>query len=78
MTDRKKPGWAFWTTVVLAVVLAYPLSFGPACWLAHQTFAPQLRQMVNAHYAVVWPKFRRNAPKPMVRAATWYLDLWHD
>jgi hypothetical protein len=34
MTDRKKPGLAFWATVALAVVLAYPLSFGPACWLA--------------------------------------------
>ena len=29
-TDRKKPGVAFWTTVVVVVVLvAYPLSFGP-------------------------------------------------
>jgi len=33
-TDRKKPGVAFWTTVVLAVVLlGYPASFGPACWI---------------------------------------------
>jgi hypothetical protein len=32
MTDRKKPGLAFWTTVVAVVVLAYPLSMGPACW----------------------------------------------
>jgi hypothetical protein len=33
MTDRKKPGVAFWATVVVVVVLmAYPLSFGPACW----------------------------------------------
>jgi hypothetical protein len=34
MTDRKKPGAAFWAMVMLAAVLvAYPLSFGPACWL---------------------------------------------
>jgi hypothetical protein len=33
MTSRKKPGVAFWTTVkVVAVLVAYPLSFGPACW----------------------------------------------
>ena len=32
MTDRKKPGIAFWATVALVVVLAYPLSFGPWCW----------------------------------------------
>jgi hypothetical protein len=31
MTDRKKPGVAFWATVVVVVLLvAYPLSFGPA------------------------------------------------
>src|SRR5262245_35249764 len=30
---RKKPGVAFWATVVVVVVLvAYPLRFGPACW----------------------------------------------
>src|SRR5258707_1953968 len=29
MASRKKPGWAFWTTVVVVVVLAYPLSIGP-------------------------------------------------
>ena len=33
MTSRKKPGLAFWATVVAVVALVgYPLSFGPACW----------------------------------------------
>jgi hypothetical protein len=33
-SDRKKPGVAFWATVVLVVVLvAYPLSLGPVCWI---------------------------------------------
>jgi hypothetical protein len=33
--DRKKPGVAFWATVVIVVVLiGYPVSFGPACWLS--------------------------------------------
>lgn len=33
MTARKKPGVAFWATVVVVVALvAYPLRFGPACW----------------------------------------------
>lgn len=35
MTDRKKPGVACWASVVLVVVLlGYPLSFGPACWIS--------------------------------------------
>jgi hypothetical protein len=33
MTSRKKPGVAFWATVVVTVaLLAYPLSAGPWCW----------------------------------------------
>jgi hypothetical protein len=32
-SERKRPGLAFWVTVVLLIVLAYPLGFGPACWL---------------------------------------------
>ena len=35
MIDRKKPGVAFWTTVVVVMALvAYPVSFGPACWIS--------------------------------------------
>jgi hypothetical protein len=38
MTSRKKPGVAFWATVVVVVMLvAYPLSFGPACWYVART-----------------------------------------
>jgi hypothetical protein len=38
-TNRKKPGVAFWATVVLAVVLLYVASFGPACWISSRTNA---------------------------------------
>jgi hypothetical protein len=38
VTDRKKPGVAFWATVVVvALLVAYPLSFGPACWIASRS-----------------------------------------
>ena len=41
MTSRKQPGVAFWATVVVVVVLVvYPLSFGPACWLVSHDFLP--------------------------------------
>jgi hypothetical protein len=40
--ERKKPGVAFWVTVELVLVLvAYPLSFGPACWLYGMTSQPR-------------------------------------
>ncbi len=38
--SRKKLGVAFWATVaVVVVLLVYPLSFGPACWISSR--APQ-------------------------------------
>jgi len=38
MTDRKHPSVAFWITVALvAVLVGYPLSFGPACWISSHT-----------------------------------------
>jgi len=37
MTDRKTTGAGFWATVVMLVgLVAYPLSFGPACWLTER------------------------------------------
>ena len=56
MTSRRKPGVAFWATVVIAAGLVlYPLSFGPACWLA---FDGHLSQTVVAE-----------AYRPVIRAA---------
>ena|SRR5258708_4507642 len=37
MTDRKKTGVTYWATVLLvAVLVLYPLSFGPGCCLVDQ------------------------------------------
>lgn len=34
MTSPRKPAAGFWITVALvAVLVGYPLSFGPACWI---------------------------------------------
>jgi hypothetical protein len=54
---RKKPGWAFWTTVVVVVVLAlvvYTLSWGPACWLAAQPGASGT-ELPPAFRIFYWP-----------------------
>jgi hypothetical protein len=51
MTDelKRKPTAGFWITVVVVVVLVgYPLSFGPVCWIigrpgtSEQDFGPVL------------------------------------
>ena len=50
--DRKKTGMGFWITVVVLIVLVlYPLSFGPGCWIASRSFP------ARSHFfqAVFWP-----------------------
>ena len=38
MTSRRHTAAGFWITVALvAVLVGYPLSFGPACWINHAT-----------------------------------------
>ena len=39
MTSRKQPGVAFWAIVVVVLVLAYLVSFGPACWVSSHLIA---------------------------------------
>ena len=85
MTNRKKPGWAFWTTVALvAVMVAYPLSFGPACWwswhggmdidydrdYSSEDFEPRAP-------IVYWPLgwMAVNGPAPIGRSICWYATI---
>ena len=35
-SSRKKPGVAFWATVLVSLVMLYPISFGPTCWLCNR------------------------------------------
>ena len=54
MTDRKKPGVAFWATVVVVAVLlvAYPVAWGPWIWF-EMTQSPrdEVRAVGNAAFA---------------------------
>ncbi len=83
MTSRKKPGVAFWTTVVVVVVLlAYPLSFGPACWLAGEN-ETAMDAIPNAYYPILWlVKISRHEVRPGVfeqgtadHCIEWYATL---
>ena len=76
MTSRKKPGVTFWATVVVVVVLAYPLSLGPADWLLVNHHVPSwAKPAVHAFYApLMWVVF--NGPRPIRTAVLWYDGLW--
>jgi hypothetical protein len=51
MTDRKKPGVAFWATVVMVVALAYPLSLFPIRMLEKRGILPN---QDSAAGAMLW------------------------
>jgi len=34
---NRRERWAKWTAVGLVVMLAYPMGFGPACWVSSRT-----------------------------------------
>ncbi len=76
MTSRKYPSAAFWATVVVVVVLvAYPLSFGPALWLADR-FEKRPRPFA----VVYWPIGRMIARGPcgFVRLLNRYSSMFAD
>src|SRR5262245_19211887 len=68
--DRKKPGVAFWATVVVVVVLvASPVSWGPACWLARKNILPHW-VVTKGYVPVIWIYYY--GPKPVRRAVGWW------
>jgi hypothetical protein len=84
MTSRKKPGVAFWATVaVVAVLVGYPLSMGPACWwLAEASVKSNGGGMSYGHWSAIVPRVHRiywpfgriveDAPRSISRSVCWY------
>jgi hypothetical protein len=60
-SDRKKPGVAFWASVVVVVVLVYVGSFGPACWIASRTHTDD-GAFFSLAYRPMWWAMRRDVP----------------
>jgi len=82
--DRKYPTVAFWITVALvALLVGYPLSFGPAIWFDEFVRAripneqPQ-RWVANAIQFIYRPIMlaRDDGPQFAWDAYWWYLGLW--
>ncbi len=79
MTDRKQPTAGFWIVVALvAVLVAYPLSIGPATWLRDQAPSQKLAWRIFSFcYApVLWVYDR--SPQPVKDTVEWYAGLFVD
>ena len=76
MTDRKKPGVAFWASVVMVAVLAgYPLSFGPACWISSRS-GTGVSVVNSAYQPMLGLAF--DGPDVIQRGTLWYGQLLAD
>ena len=78
-SSRKKPGAAFWATVVMVVALvAYPLSFGPACWLVSRPLTSGFGFDGRGRIPIVyWPicAGARNSSGTLAQAVNWYAKV---
>jgi hypothetical protein len=78
MTDRKKPGVAFWATVMIAVVLfAYPLSIGPIWRLQSKGALPDWGQVVVqiAYEPFIWLMDHSTIANDIGAS---YIGMWQD
>jgi hypothetical protein len=76
MTDRKKPGVAFWATVVvIALLIGYPLSFGPACWISSRS-GTGVSVVNSAYQPMLGLAF--GGPDVIQRGTLWYGQLLAD
>jgi hypothetical protein len=74
--SHKKPGVAFWATVVVVVALAYPLSLGPVLCLARHGYTPSWMDapMTRFYHPISWVYF--NGPGAVHDVLDWYAHLW--
>lgn len=76
-SDRKKPTAGFWITVaVVAVLVAYPLSFGLVARMHRNGwFTPRAIEVVRwLYFPIGWLEV--NGPEPIRRAIFRYEQLW--
>jgi len=76
MTSRKKPGVAFWATVLLVGLVLYVLSIGPVMWLGVRKYLPDwaLGARATIYRPMIW--LVEDGPRPIGRAIEWYAALW--
>jgi hypothetical protein len=71
MTSRKRPGVAFWATVLLVVVACYVVSSGPAFWIASRIGGEHAGNVVYAPLRLIYVR----SPQPVQNAMDWWLGF---
>jgi hypothetical protein len=79
MTDRKKPGVAFWATVVVVgLPVLYMLGIGVLTLLFHRGIIEQDSAAYNFYWAYAWParSIYLRSPAAIRHALDFYYGLW--
>src|SRR5579872_4382999 len=79
--ERKKPGVGFWVTVALvALLLGYSLSWGPACWITSRT-GVGVSKLPVVYRPMTWAMSTNEGTR---KALDWYAQIgasngwsWH-
>jgi hypothetical protein len=71
--NKRSRGWIGWA--LLAVLVLYPLSVGPAFWFAYHSRDPDVsfHAFAKAYKPIGWLRERSTTVKTMV---DWYTELW--
>ena len=72
MTDREKPGVAFWETMVLSLLVLYALSFGPACWATSRGII-EMWFTDHMYSPIIW--ISGHSPPAIHNGAQWYAEV---
>jgi hypothetical protein len=80
MSDERKRA-RFWIAVALmvAVLVGYPLSAGPATWLEAKGTRDKIPNVIDSAVFYFYAPLRwyvKNGPRPVGRALEWYINLW--
>lgn len=51
---NRRERWAKWTAITVVVILVYPLSFGPACWIASRTGGGHAPVVSAVYRPLIW------------------------
>jgi hypothetical protein len=72
---NRREQWAKWTAFGLfAVLVVYPLSAGPACWLQQHQFIS-----LQAFALLYWPLWcLQELSGTAMTAMNWYIRMWVD
>lgn len=70
--NRREP-WTKRAVIALALLLAYPLSFGPVCWINSRTQVGD--RLIWVVYRPIFAVMLQNGPRPLQQGLWWFADL---